>query len=116
MIGNDGFVSEIRSCSHCGGDLIRTHDRDAAVFSEQGFISGITMSKSTCILCRKEFFYDGRSHGILNFANTYIFTVEMFKGFLELKINAGLSVHAWWCAKVQNVVIFRLIGTSKQDQ
>ena len=60
-----------------------------------------------CPTCQKEFCFDGRKFGILNFRNRHFFTVELFYSLLYLKINAGISTYSWW--KMQREMVFQTI-------
>lgn len=96
-----GLQSELSNCSKCEGERFRVcKEFEATLFTEQGFMEKVPMRTTQCVNCGEDFNYDGRSQGMLNFANKYLFSVEMFKGFLELKINSGVAVNAWWCSKV----------------
>lgn len=44
--------------------------------------------------------FDGRTHGVLNYDNFYLFDVDLLHELMTLKVNAGLPTHAWWKAKV----------------
>lgn len=67
-----------------------------------------TIYQSYCRRCDTTYEYDGRSDGVLNYNNLYLFdigmslilTQELFYELMELKLNAGTPTHAWWKAKV----------------
>jgi hypothetical protein len=55
-----------------------------------------------CYKCATIHEFDGRSTGVLNFNNSYLFDVELFYELMELKVNAGMPTHAWWKARVDS--------------
>lgn len=77
--------------------------------------------KSSCAICEKSHFFDGRVHGVVNFNNRYLIDVgishnltkELFGELMELKLNDGTSTHAWWKAKVE--VNLRTLALTEEE-
>lgn len=53
-----------------------------------------------CSICGATASLDGRSYGLLNYGNKFMICVEVFIEFLELKVDSGIAVTAWWKSKV----------------
>ena len=62
------------------------------------------IERNVCVVCNKVFFFDGRSLGLLNVGNRYLFCVEVVLDILEFKANNGTPVHSYWKSRVNTLL------------
>lgn len=74
------------------------------LFSLHGFAILEPIQASVCHICRRRYDFDGRSLGILNYANRYLFTVELLLDLLEFKALSGTPTHAYWQARCNTML------------
>jgi hypothetical protein len=101
----DGYMkSEVRSCCDEPCEYFQTSNRQAELFSLNGYSAVRPVLASRCTICGKTYDFDGRSFGILNYNNRYLFTVELILDILEFKALSGTPTNTYWHARCNTLL------------
>ena len=97
----DGFVAEIRHCCDQECDVIKAVPTStySELFSLHRYARVDPVRAIKCRICHERYDFDGRSLGILNYANRYLFTVELILDLLEFKSISGTPTYSYWQAR-----------------
>lgn len=97
----DGFVAERRLCCDTECDLIKAAPSCTytEIFSLHGYAQVDPIRAAVCRICHARYDFDGRSYGIMNYANRYLFTVELILDLLEFKAVSGTPTYSYWQAR-----------------
>lgn len=102
---DDGyFKSETRTCCDEPCEYFPTSNRNAELFSLHGYAQARTILASRCGVCNTRYDFDGRSCGILNYGNRYLFTVELILDLLEFKAISGTPTYSYWHARCNTML------------
>ena len=98
------LVAEPRKC--CGADceMVPTSNYLCELFSLHGYATLKPIQARICRICHARYDFDGRSLGILNYANKYLFTVELILDLLEFKSLSGTPTYSYWQAKCNTML------------
>ena len=100
-VSEEGFIAEIRECCSTQCEIIRANPQSssAEIFSLHGYAVVEPIQATICRTCHTRYEFDGRSMGILNYANRYLFTVELILDLLEFKAISGTPTYSYWQAR-----------------
>lgn len=97
---HDGFfMAEQRTCCDTPCQYFSTSAKQVELFSLHGYSLVRPILASKCSLCERRYDFDGRSLGILNYGNRYLFTVELILDLLEFKAISGTPTYSYWHAR-----------------
>lgn len=71
------------------------------IFTPAGLIYDFTTDIYRCEICKKSFHVEGHDLALLNFSDSYFFSVELFYSLLDVKYRSGLSTYAWWNSYIE---------------
>jgi hypothetical protein len=83
------LVAEPRTCCGTDCEIVPTTNYQCELFSLHGYATLRSIQARMCRVCHARYDFDGRSLGILNYANIYLFTVELILDLLEFKSLSG---------------------------
>ena len=100
------LTAEKRSCCDTPCDLVKANPQSSKVelFSLHGYAQVEPIMATVCPICHTRYDFDGRSMGILNYANRYLFTVELILDLLEFKAISGTPTYSYWQARINTML------------
>lgn len=98
------FKAEKRTCCDSPCEYFPTSTRQVEFFSLHGYSTIRPVLASLCTVCQSKYDFDGRSVGILNYGNRYLFTVELILDLLEFKAISGTPTYSYWLARCNTLL------------
>ena len=98
------LVAEPRTCCGTDCEIVPTTNYQCELFSLHGYATLRPIQARMCRVCHARYDFDGRSLGILNYANRYLFTVELILDLLEFKSLSGTPTYSYWQAKCNTML------------
>jgi hypothetical protein len=89
------IVPEAQSCQQCGGVLSCQVMNSEAVILSPCLVAAVVYKKM-CAVCNLMHLYDGHHHGIVNWNNKLLITIEMVVRYMNAFASSGQPVTAWW--------------------
>ena len=74
------------------------------IYSLHGYGTLEGIREARCVVCLKRYPFDGRSIGVLNYSNRYLFTVELILDLLEFKAISGTPTYSYWHARCNTML------------
>ena len=102
------FTAEISFC--CGYSCERAMGNHSStegiveVFGLSSWTHVNQIERRICRECGRVYSFDGRSLGLLNVGNRFLFCVEVILDILEFKANNGTPVHSYWKSRVNTLL------------
>lgn len=93
--------AEKSRCCDVDCDYIKakTQSNYTEMFSLHGYALLEPIQSSVCRICHTRYDFDGRSLGLLNYGNRFLFTVELILDLLEFKAISGTPTYSYWQAR-----------------
>ncbi len=98
------FIAEARTCCGSECEIIQISNQYSELFSLHGYHQTRPIQARICRICHARYDFDGRSLGILNYSNKYLFTVELILDLLEFKSLSGTPTYSYWQARCNTML------------
>ena len=98
------FKAEQRTCCGSPCEYFPTSNKQLELFSLHGYSTIRPTLACKCSVCHSRYDFDGRSVGILNYGNRYLFTVELILDLLEFKAISGTPTYSYWLARCNTLL------------
>ena len=98
------LIAEARMCCGSECEIISTNNHYCELFSLHGYLQTMPIQARICRICHARYEFDGRSLGILNYSNKYLFTVELILDLLEFNSLSGTPTYSYWQARCNTML------------
>ena len=100
------LTAETQYCCDTQCELVKANPQNqfAELFSLHGYAQVQPIMAAHCRICHTRYDFDGRSLGILNYADRYLFTVELILDLLEFKAISGTPTYSYWHARINTML------------
>jgi hypothetical protein len=88
-------VPEATACGQCGRELVCVPHKANTTLLANCFLS-VQIYQKFCHTCHLVYKYDGHSHGIINWSNQLLITMELVMEYMLHFASSAQPVSAWW--------------------